>query len=50
MSLKCVECGNEAVAVAGGNSYCQSCLEQNKTIYWGENWEKEFEKYNKEEK
>ncbi len=40
MELLCVDCGNEAVAVANGNSYCQEHLERNVTIYWGESWEK----------
>lgn len=41
MTLLCVECGEEAVAIAGGDSYCQEHLEQNKNIYWGKKWEEE---------
>lgn len=47
--MKCVECGDEAIAIAGGYSYCQIHLEANMTIRWGEAWENSIERNRKEE-
>lgn len=34
--MKCIECGEKAISVYGGNSYCLKHLKQNVTIYWDE--------------